>query len=622
MLAVYFLCGLFIFRDYGASSDEINQIEAGHITWTALCEKLGNPAPDFGNLPKLSEYYNRYYGQAATFPTVVIEALRGFKMDISNVLRMRHLWNFLIYFLGTVSLGILTKLRFRRNDVVFLLLLLYILIPRLFGEAFYNDRDTLLVALLWISLLCFELLHRKPCILSILLCAFTFALAINTRYFALILIILPIFCLLSKEGEKYRYLWILIGLVPLFFFLLTPALWDNFFAQFASGFRLFSSGKQRTQETMGLAKILFFGKLIPENDLPFYYVPLWIFISTPLIPQLICCTGLASSLKKNNDPVNRFMQVFLCAGMAAVMLIRPVLYNGWRHMYFFTVPIFWFIGSGLNQLMNHPMKQLRSLTIGLALLSAGWSANRIISLHPYEYIYLNPLFASREADFDRDYWRLSTDESLKWILTKETESFRISDINAGLNNHVISLFPNERDRVIISQYNTLHRFPSDYLIWNYSGSIGNEKAFPFYDTVLVTERDGLKLAEVFKRWQNYVPEIQNISPNLPEITDGEPDMEHEWRSEHPQNPEDEILIEFEKTTALRGISLLPGNDENEYARSPEISISDDGEDWTVIPLTVSDLFDLSFEPIETKWLRVRNTAPADVHWSIREIFFY
>ena len=622
LLAGFFLCGLFLFRNYGTSSDEINQIEAGHIIWTTICEKLGKPSPDFGNLPKLEEYYNRYYGQAATFPTVLIEAVRHFQMDISSIVRLRHFWNFLMYFTGLFCLGILAKLRFKRYDVVFLMLLLHILTPRLFGDAFYNDRDVMLVSLFWISLLCFDFFCRRPGILTALLCAFFFALAINTRYFGLVLLFLPVIYLLRRETKQKLYALFLLLFVPAFFYLMTPVLWTDFFSRFAAGFRLFSSGQQRTQETKGLADILFFGKYISENDLPFYYVPLWIFISTPLIPQFLTITGLIQSFRKKTGIMDRFMQILLCLGIAAVMVIRPVLYNGWRHMYFFYVPFFWFTGTGIRFLMEKKQKRLKFMGIVLILLSAGWTAYRISCLHPYEYVYLNPLFSSREDEFDRDFWRLSTTESLKWIWDQEQDEFRVCDTNAGINNHIIGLFPWQRDHIIISQYNALHRFPSDYLIANYSGVIGNEQLFPLYDSVYVIERDGVKMAEVHKRYPALKPSIRSLSPGNPEMIDGEIDLELEWRSTRLQNAEDELIIEFTDKTTLGGIALLPGDDEHEYARSPEVSISDDGKNWKTIPVTVSNLFDLSFSPIETRWIRIKNTKPADVHWSFREILFY
>lgn len=622
LLAGFLFCGIFIFRDYGTSSDEINQIEAGHIIWTAICEKLGRPAPDFGNLPKLNEYYNRYYGQAATFPTVLVEALRHFRMDVSSVVRLRHIWNFLMYFTGLVCLGILTKLRWERNDVTFLLLLIHILTPRLFGETFYNDRDVMLISLFWISLLCFEIFLRKPGIFTALLSGFFFALAINTRYFGLVLLFLPAIYLLRREEKKKGSALILTLSIPLFFYLMTPVLWDNFFSQFAEGFRFFSSGQQRTQETKGLATILFFGKYIPENDLPFYYVPLWILISTPVVPQFLSLTGLIQSFRKKSGIIDRFMQMLLCLGLAAVMIIRPVLYNGWRHMYFFYVPVFWFAGTGIHWLLSKQQKWIRVAVFAIIFITAGWTAYRISYLHPYEYVYLNPLFSSHEDEFDRDYWRLSTTESLKWIWNQEQDLFRVCDTNAGINNHIISLFPWQRDHVIISQYNALHRVPSEYLIFNYSGAVGNEQMYPLYTSAYVIERDGVKLTEVFKRLPALTPMIKNISPGTPEMTDGEIDLETEWRSTALQNDKDELVIEFGEPLSIQGISLLPGNDEGEYARSPELSISTDGKSWQVIPVTVSNLFDLSFPQIETKWIRIRNTEPADVHWSFREILFY
>ena len=620
LLAAFFFWGLRIFRDYGASSDEINQIEAGHIIWNTICERLGRGVHDFGELPKLEDYYNRYYGQAATFPTVLIEAVRHFQMDISSVLRLRHFWNFLLYFCGLVCFSLLIKKRFLHNEIVFLLLLIHILTPRIFGDAFYNDRDVMLISLCWMALLCFQMFRQKPNLFTALLCGFAMALVINTRYFGLVLIFLPI--LYMAAGGSKRYSLLLIAAVPLFFYILSPVLWNNFLSQTAEGFRIFSTGTQRTQETQGLATILFFGNYIPENDLPFYYVPLWIFISTPLVPQIFTGIGLFKSFGRKIDLTDQFMRLLLCLGIAAVMLIRPVLYNGWRHLYFFYIPVFWFAGCGLEWLLNRYRPWFKLSAVLVLFISLGFTASRIAYLHPYEYVYLNPFFSSREGEFDRDYWRLSTTDGLKWIWDQEQDEFRVSDTNAGLDNSVIALFPWQRERIIINQYNALHRFPSDYLICNFSGVIGNEQNFPLYVSDHIMERDGVKMAEVFKRLPAVFPAIQEVHPDLPEILDGQIDLETEWRSEKPQNPEDEVLIAFEEMTTLSGLSVLPGNDENEYARSPEVSVSDDGESWTVLPLTVSNLFDLSFPETETKWLRIRNTNEADVHWSIREIYLY
>ena len=620
LLTVFLYSGLKGFRDYGASSDEINQIEAGHITWAAVCEQLGKEPPDFGNLPKLKDYYNRYYGQAATFPTVIIEALNNFTLDVSTILRIRHLWNFAVYFIGMICLGILVKLCFHRNDIVFCMLLMHILTPRLSGEAFVNDRDVMLVSLMWISLLCYELFTRRPGFLTALLCGLFFALAINTRFFALILILLPVIKFFSPDQQKNNYYLLIIPLTILFWYLFTPLFWENFFREVSGAFQTFATGKQRTQETGGMANILFFAKYYPENALPVFYLPLWIFISTPLIPQVFTAIGLIQSFRSGSSLMDRFMSIFLCLGIAAVMLIRPVLYSGWRHMYFFYVPVFWLAAIGLNKIFNLSGKIFRRAPVCLILISAACTASRIISLHPYEYIYLNPLFQNRLADFDREYWRLSTRECLEWLADREPEEFSTGETNENLDNSLIALQPNLRDRIVIRNYNALHRMQPDYLIFNYSGLIGNTETFPLYEPIHIIERDGVKIAEIYKRVHSIHQEISQISPIIPQIIDGDPDTE--WRSDKPQSPDNNIIIEFPEITALSGISLIPGADEQEYARSPEVSISADGKNWIPLSITVSGMFDLTFPQTETKWMRIRNTEDAEFHWSVREILFY
>lgn len=629
LLFAYLFTGLKIFRDYGATPDERNQIEAGHITWTAICEHFGKSAPQFDNLPKLENYYNRYYGQAATFPTVLIETLKGFSMHNSTIIRMRHLWNFLLFFAGTLCLGALIWLRHRHEHTVFFLLLLYILTPRLFGDAFYNDRDALLVSLFWISLLCFEWFRRAPGILPAVCCGFFFALTINTRFFGLLLLFLPVLYLISRTSRKKGIALLIIPLTLIFWYLITPLFWGHFPGRFAEAFRMFATGQQRTQETGGMALVLFFGRYFPENDLPFYYLPVWIFISTPLVPQLLTVIGLGSAFfrkyKKRIDGsrfdiTDIFMAAVLCFGTAAVMVLRPVLYNGWRHLLFFYVPVFWFAAAGLDQLLNAKRKAFVWAAGLLVLGSACFTALRIRSLHPYEYIYLNPLFQAREGEFDRDYWRLSTTECLEWIGKAEEEDFSIGEYNGSIDNTAAGLLPGLIDRMHIRMYSALHRYPADYLIINYSGETGNRVTVPLYEPVYVAERDGIKLGEVVHRIPAVMPVITQIDPDKREATDQIP--ETEWRSEDPQGPDTVLTMEFEDMTVLRGLSLLPGDDEREYARSPEVSVSVDGENWTILRLTVTGLFDLSFPETETKWLRIRNTEPADVRWSIREIYFY
>ena len=621
LLAVFLVSGLKLFRDYGASTDEINQIEAGHITWKAILRTFGKETPKFDDLPDLASYYNRYYGQAATFPTVIIEALRHFSMDKSSIIRLRHLWNFLVFFAGTACLTVFSLLRFQRNDVTFCLILLYILTPRLFGDAFYNDRDVMLISLMWISLLCFEFYRRRPGIFPAILCAFFIALAVNTRLFGMVLLLLPLFHLAFGRPGKKKYFWLIPLLTVFFWYLMTPVYWGNFLREFISGFRIFSSGTQRTQETGGNASVLMFGKYYKENALPFWYLPVWIFISTPLVPQIFTVSGLWAALRKKTDrTMDFFMAALLLGGVAAVMLIRPVLYTGWRHLFFFYVPFFYFAACGLEHRMTSAKKGFPAAAFCLVLVSALVSGYRIADLHPYEYLYLNSLFRNQGAEFDRDYWRLSTTECMEWLGEQETEEISIGEYNESLDNTVIGLSPKLRHRLNIMHFLALHRYPPEYLIFNYSGIPGNEHNIPFYTSVHSIERNGIRIAEIYRRTEAAELKLKKIIPAVPEIADGIP--ETQWRSSKPQSSGSEFILEFAEPVSLIGISVLPGDDEREYAGNPEILISDDGKSWTVLPVTVTGLFDLSFPEVRTSMLKLRNQAETDLYWSIRDILFY
>ena len=552
---------------------------------------------------------------------MIIEALNDFTLDVSTVLRLRHVWNFCLYFLGLICFGTLLKLHGRRGDVVFFTILIHIATPRLFGDVFYNDRDVLLISLLWVSLLCFEFFTRKPGLLTALLCGFSFALTINTRYFGLVLILLPLIWLLVADQKGKGWTALLLGFTVLFFYIITPVFWGNFLSEFAAAFWLFSSGRQRTQETNCLSTQLFFGKPVSECDLPFWYLPLWMLISTPIIPQLLTAYGLTRSFRTKPDAMDRFMRAFLCLGVAAVMVIRPVQYNGWRHMYFFYVPFFWFAAYGLNALLSRSRRSFQLILIyGAVLLSTGLTGANMACLHPYEYIYLNPAFSGKSTAFVRDYWRLSTTECLEWLVEKEPEKFSVGTINGNPDSYRIGLQPQQRKQFSISSYNALHRYPPEYLIFNYNGETGNEKAFDLYQPVHFVARKGVKLAEIYQRVQNFAPEISGIGAEFTAAVDQ--NLETEWRSKKTQNPEDSVIIEFAAPVTLSGLSMLPGENEREYARTPEVSVSEDGQTWSVLPLNISGRFDLSFPQTETRWLRIRNTTPANVHWSIREILFY
>lgn len=621
LLTIFFLTGIFTFRDFPASVDETNQIDAGHILWDRIGTGLLNREKRFENLPDLEKYFNRYYGQGAVFPTVLIEAVNGFGMDESSVLRLRHFWNFLTFFAGLCCFALVLQQQWQNYWLTCAGIGFMIFFPRIHGDIFYNDRDVLLLSWMMIGLGAHTLYQNRKRLIYAFLFGFSLAIAFTTRPFGILLLLFPsVDAIRKKKIDTKGLLIALLGFL-LTAYCVTPLAWGQPVSYLKEMLSHFLSGKQRSSETGNRAETLFMGKMVPESDVPFSYLPVWIFCTTPLITTLFSLIGIVYFILRKRDSLGMTMFLWLILTFVFTGFSHIQIYNGWRHCYYLVLPILWFAVEGVAM----TRKRFAFPAAALLCLSWGMTAAWMIQAHPYESVYFNPLFREKAAEnFDRDYWRISSTECLRRILDADDgELIQVGEYNGSLENIMVGLFPKERERLYIRPYFSYHREPISYLIFNYSNFIGNEKEIPLYEPLYSVCQDGFKLAEVFKREDPIIPFITRIEMNsepIPEIADGV--YETAWRSECSQNGEERIVIELEKPYELRGLSLLPGDDEREYARSLEIAVSENGEDWEVIPSETVGLLDTVFEPITTKYLRLRNTELSDVNWSIREIYFY
>ena len=436
ILLIFLAAGLFIFRDYGASADEHAQIDAGHIIWKFLCEKLGRPVPGpIAEAPDLYSYKNAYYGQAATFPTVLIETLRGFTLDSSTVLRIRHLWNFLTYFAGLCCFVSLLQFVYQDWKVSSVGLLLMIFLPRIFGDIFYNDRDTMLLAWMMISAFAFCLFCKYPGWRTSLFCAAAFAVSLNVRLFGAVLFLFP--CLYLFVYKKNRDIPLLFLLTLLFWYLLFPVAWGDPVRTLPRAIHHLTT-QQRFLDTNNESRVLFFGKWINETQLPWYYLPAYIFVTTPVFTSAASLAGTViflSGVRKQQDRLRKLFGIVMLILLIFIPLIgilfHPVLYNGWRHFYFLYLPIIWMAAEGIYAAVNAKSSGIRAGTFILLAASFACSLLWTFRAHPYEIIYLNPVFRSRWiGKFDRDYWILSTTECMDYA----AENARDIDINGAVSS--------------------------------------------------------------------------------------------------------------------------------------------------------------------------------------------
>ena len=116
----YLLVGLFTYKDYGISIDEVAERTTGAVTLHHLDEKYGTHllknTPNFEVFRqiKFEQYPDRIYGVLFTAPAVYLEGLLniGVNGDMGEIYRFRHLLNFIVVYFGTIAVYLLAARRF------------------------------------------------------------------------------------------------------------------------------------------------------------------------------------------------------------------------------------------------------------------------------------------------------------------------------------------------------------------------------------------------------------------------------------------------------------------------------------------------------------------------------
>ena len=114
--------------------------------------------------------------------------------------------------------------------------------------------------------------------------------------------------------------------------------------------------------------------------------------------------------------------------MGVILIRDPVIYNGWRHVFFLYPMLVIFMIECLKRLwsldINHNHHQIlngvRIIIVSLVVFQLSNVVLFMIDSHPYEHVYYNRLAGKTLADarlnYNMDYWSLSTKEALENLL--------------------------------------------------------------------------------------------------------------------------------------------------------------------------------------------------------------
>lgn len=518
--AIFFLLvlltGIFIFPDYGISTDERIDYLTGRVNARYIAGKLWpgslSDFPYLADVPVLGDYGDRHYGAFFQLPASVLPHLFGFS-DVREVFLFRHFFTFLFFFGSLLAFYKILQQRFKGWQIPLLGSVVLFLSPRIFADAFFNSKDIIFMALMAAGWYTLNNFRRKFTLKWAVMHALVSAAALDTRIMALGLLGVTFLWLAhelfyaSSRPERAK-IFFSGGTFTFFLILFTvlfwPYLWSDPVGHFLEVFKWLDRDGT-------VFDVLYWGKAIPFTNLPWHYIPGWLVITTPLVYSCFFLAGLTMAFssifrqklnyfhtEKGKQDATALLLFFL--PLVVVIGTKAILYDGWRHLFFIYIPFLYLAVLGFVEVfkklsgsaVKNWQKGLKYLLAAFTVANLAHTAWLMISMHPYQNVYFSFLPSGYvEKSFDRDYWGLSYREGLEYILKTDSRS----EIPVCANffsghNSVDILPPHQRKRLKF-----VAEAEADYFLTEYRW---HPQPYAYQNEVYKIEPNGLKIMSVFK----------------------------------------------------------------------------------------------------------------------------
>ena len=443
-VALFFLAllllGLFTVGDYGSAWDDWSEMRILRMAlreYDALLPwdtPLGQTLSEMG-IERLSESAERDHGICLYYP--LFWAVGNASLSLQSLTFIWRCYTWILFMLGLAALYAVARRMGLSRGFACLGVLIVVLSPRFFAEGHYNNKDIPLMAITLVLLWQSARLMEKPTYARALGFALAAGLCTGTRIIGGAYCLLfggMIVCYLCASRRMNRHIIgvavCTAGLSLTFYILLTPCLLAD-----PPGFIAYLL-KNAVGFSRWHGNVLWFGQIIPcsQTKPPRLYLPVMFLLSTPLWALALLAASVPLAFKRLRRAGRGLLcdsQRLLClttqlawiAPLIALVALRALVYNGWRHVYFLYGPMALCMADALQALwrlaQKRGQKALLALCTALCLLS---SAVGIAANHPHQYAYWNALVPTqnRAERFELDWWNLSGVDALKALL-EQTE---------------------------------------------------------------------------------------------------------------------------------------------------------------------------------------------------------
>ena len=436
--ALFLVAGFAMVDNYGVSPDTGNQ------RFIAI-HTLNYVLHDDQTLLQIDA--DRFYGATFEAPLLLLtERVLGLD-DPRHVYLARHVLTHLFFLIGGFCCYLLALRLSGDRLMALLVMLLFLLSPRLYAHSFFNNKDPVFASAFVIALLFAGRAFDKDSLGNYRQCGMAAGLLINLRIMGVVLVAVVLvfraWAWFRAEGRGARRrvaatmgafaLW---GVVVLFISL--PYLWGDPAGRLAEMLAVLSN------HPVGIYQV-FRGEMFSSAALPWDYMLRWFAISQPPVTLLLGLLGLgalglaAGSVFRRGAGAKpgvawgaaelRFgvlLATCFALPLVAFVLLRPNVHNGWRHFYFMHGPFCLLATFALMGLRQLSARGLRKKWVGgaaCALTAAGLgvAALEMAQIHPHQYLYFNFLADRKTPErlrnrYPMDYWDLAMRQGYEYAL--------------------------------------------------------------------------------------------------------------------------------------------------------------------------------------------------------------
>ncbi len=398
------------YKNYGITWDEVYYVNVGR--YYAI--------PILNNLKILHNLIENNFR-----PTQLHLMTHGVFFDVLVILLtpLFRIFNFEVYHLIKSLLALFSfiflyiiLLKFLPKKWALFGLLLLLLYPRFYGDIFNNSIDIPTLTIFSLSILSFlYFIENKNSIIRLIFLSFSLGILINQR-----IVFLYVFLLTCLFLIKKLKLILLLSIFTFIFLHLThPYLWQHPITGF---FQILNT----SNSFPFTAANLFESNFVPANNLPWYYIPKLIIITSPLSTLSLYLIGnfyLLFSIFNKKTSFDLKMKYFyllslLYIPLIIVFIMRPALYDSWRHFLFLTIPLIIIAVFGAYYISKIKNNLIKVILFGLIAINLLQTAFEMKSLHPYQYIYYNLLVGGLKgaySKYETDYWGAANKEAVEWF---------------------------------------------------------------------------------------------------------------------------------------------------------------------------------------------------------------